>query len=180
VQGEHLVVAERVRQHDRQERLAGLGAHRGEVRQRAGQRAVAGVSRRPAVAEAEVRAVDHHVDRHRGDAVRAQDRAVVADPPQHARVRPPPEDALDRADQAQLAQEALPVAVDDPRAIEVVGRDLHAHSVTGQDADAEAPHLAGDVPEHLVAVVELHPEHRVRQRFDDLSLELDLLFLRQA
>src|SRR3954451_24824159 len=30
-----------------------------------------------------------------------------------------------------------------------------------------------------MAVVELHPEHRVRERLDDLAFELDLLFLRQ-
>jgi hypothetical protein len=31
-----------------------------------------------------------------------------------------------------------------------------------------------------VAVVELHPEHRVRERLDDLPLELDLFFLGQT
>ena len=29
------------------------------------------------------------------------------------------------------------------------------------------PHLAADVGENLVPVVQLHPEHRVRQRLDD-------------
>ncbi len=38
--------------------------------------------------------------------------------------------------------------------------------------------LPGHVAEHLVAVVELHPEHRVRERLDDLAFELDLFFLR--
>src|SRR3954447_26445498 len=72
-----------------------------------------------------------------------------------------------------------PMAVDDPRAVEVVRRDLDPDAVAGEDADAEAPHLAGAVAEHLVAVVELHPEHRVRERLDDLAFELDFLFLRQ-
>src|SRR5581483_4163870 len=67
--------------------------------------------------------------------------------------------------------------VDDTRAVEVVGRDLAAHLVAGQDADAEAAHLAGDVTEHRVAVLELDPEHRVREGLDDLALELDLLLL---
>jgi hypothetical protein len=31
-----------------------------------------------------------------------------------------------------------------------------------------------------VPVVELHPEHGVRERLDDLAFELDLVFLRQA
>src|SRR5919109_1338337 len=72
-----------------------------------------------------------------------------------------------------------PVAIDDPGAVEVVRRDLDAHPVPRQDPDAEAPHLPGDVAEHLVAVVELHPEHRVRERLDDLAFEFDLLFLGQ-
>src|SRR4051794_30398997 len=69
------------------------------------------------------------------------------------------------------------VAVDDPRAVEVVGRELHAHAVAGKDADAEAPHLAGDVAEDEVSVVELDAEHRVRERLHDLALELDLVLL---
>src|SRR4051795_10441689 len=73
-----------------------------------------------------------------------------------------------------------PMAVDDPRPVEVVRRDLHADAVTGEDADAEASHLARDVAENLVPVVELHPEHGVRERLDDLPFELDLLFLGQT
>src|SRR3954454_17771091 len=72
-----------------------------------------------------------------------------------------------------------PMPVDDPRAGEVVRRDLDAYPIPRQDPDAEAPHLARDVPEDDVAVVELHPEHRVRERLDDLAFELDLLFLGQ-
>src|SRR3954451_23718247 len=72
------------------------------------------------------------------------------------------------------------MAVDDARAAEVVGGDLHADAIARQDADAVAPHLSCDMPEDLVAVVELHAEHRVGQRLDNLALELDLLFLRQA
>src|SRR4051794_24604516 len=67
----------------------------------------------------------------------------------------------------------LPVAVDDAGAVEVVRRQLDAHPVSREDADPEAAHLAGDVPEHHVIVVELHAEHRVRQGLDDLALELD-------
>ena len=70
--------------------------------------------------------------------------------------------------------------VDDPRPIQVVRRDLNPDAVAREDADTEAPHLAGHVAQDLVAVVELHPEHRVRERLDDLPFELDLFFLRQA
>src|SRR6187551_2277424 len=81
-----------------------------------------------------------------------------------------------RSSAARMAsiRASSPMPVDDPGAVEVVGRDLYAHAVAGEDADAETPHLAGHV-----AVVELHPEHGVRERLDDLSFELDLLFLRQ-
>src|SRR4051794_29986235 len=71
----------------------------------------------------------------------------------------------------------LPVAVDDAGAGQVVRRQLAPHAVAREDADPEAAHLAGDVPQHLVVVVELHAEHRVGQGLDDLALELDLLFL---
>src|SRR5271156_3836002 len=60
---------------------------------------------------------------------------------------------------------AMPV--DDAGAIEVVRRQLTADPIARQDADTEAPHLAGHVSEHDVVVVELHAEHRVRERLDD-------------
>src|SRR5690242_18460224 len=71
----------------------------------------------------------------------------------------------------------LLVAVDDPAALEIVGRELDLHPVAGQDADVVAAHLAGDVREHLELVVEADPEHGVRQGLRDLALHLDLLFL---
>ena len=37
-------------------------------------------------------------------------------------------------------------------------------------------HLAGGVPESLVTVVELDPEHAVPERLDDLAGHLDLVF----
>ena len=70
--------------------------------------------------------------------------------------------------------------VDDPRAMKVVRRNLDPHAVAGEDADAEPPHLARHVAEHLVTVVELHAEHRVRKGLYDLPLELDLFLLRQG
>src|SRR6185312_11218233 len=73
---------------------------------------------------------------------------------------------------------AMPV--DDPRSVQVVGRELAAHAIAGQDADAEAPHLACHMAEHDVVVVQLHAEHRVRQGLDHLALEFDLVLLRHA
>ena len=67
----------------------------------------------------------------------------------------------------------LLVSIDDATAGEVVGRKLHDHSVVRQDADVVHAHLAADVGKHLVAVVELNTEHRVRQGLKNRSLELD-------
>ena len=39
------------------------------------------------------------------------------------------------------------------------------------------PHLARNMGEYSVAVIHLHPEHRVGQRLDDLGLHLDCVFL---
>src|SRR3954451_3195339 len=68
------------------------------------------------------------------------------------------------------------VAVDDTTAREVVRRQLDLHAVARQDADVVPAHLARDVGQHLVVVVESHAEHCVGECFGDLSLELDLLF----
>src|SRR3954467_6594305 len=47
------------------------------------------------------------------------------------------------------------MSVDDPRPVEVVRGDLHTDAVPRQDADPEPAHLARDVPEDLMTVVEL-------------------------
>src|SRR3954453_18214493 len=72
----------------------------------------------------------------------------------------------------------LLVAIDDAAAVEVVGGDLHADLVAGQHADAEAPHLAGEMGEQLVVVLELHAEQQVRQGLGDLTVDLELLLYR--
>src|ERR1700712_3428365 len=68
------------------------------------------------------------------------------------------------------------VAVDDAPAREVVRGQLDLHAIARQDADVMPAHLARDVGQHLVIVVESHAEHGVGECFGDLSLELDLLF----
>ena len=70
------------------------------------------------------------------------------------------------------------VSVDDPCAIEVVRRELAANAITRQDADTEAAHLACDVSEDDMVVVELYTEHCVRQSLDHLALEFNLVLLR--
>src|SRR6266545_8254294 len=72
------------------------------------------------------------------------------------------------------------VPVDDPAAGQVVRRQLDRHLVPRQDLDEVHPHLARDVGQHLVAVLELHAEHRVGERLDHRALDLDALFLRHG
>src|SRR3954469_12050197 len=82
----------------------------------------------------------------------------------------------DRAPSAVPGGEAdrrLLVPVDDATAGQVVRRQLHDHAVLGQDADVVLSHLAADVGEHPVSVLQLDPEHRVGQRLDDATLDLD-------
>jgi hypothetical protein len=84
------------------------------------------------------------------------------------------------SDRSAMTAAFSAVSVDDAGAVEVVGRQLAAHAVAREDADAEAPHLAGDVSEYDVVVVELHPEHRVRECLDHLALEFNLVLLGHA
>src|ERR1700712_79925 len=65
------------------------------------------------------------------------------------------------------------VAVDDSAARQVVGRELHDDLVLGEDSDVVLTHLAADVREDLVPVLELDPEHGVRERLDDRAFDLD-------
>src|SRR5690606_37454449 len=69
------------------------------------------------------------------------------------------------------------VAVGDATPGEVVGRELHLHPVTREDADVVHAHLAGDVGQHLVAVLELDTEHRVGEGLHDGPLHDDRIFL---
>ena len=65
----------------------------------------------------------------------------------------------------------------DPASAEVVGGELDLDPVAGEDADVVHAHLPGDVGEDLVAVLELHLEHGVRQTLEDRSFEDDRIFL---
>src|SRR5437868_12253190 len=67
----------------------------------------------------------------------------------------------------------LLVPVGDATPAEVVGRELHLDPVAGEDPDVVHPHLPGDVRQHFVAVLELHPEHGVREWLDDRPLHED-------
>src|SRR5436190_24173752 len=68
------------------------------------------------------------------------------------------------------------VSIGDPTSGEVVRGELHLHAVAGQESDVVHAHLPGDVGQHLVAVLELDPEHGVRERLGHRALEHDRVF----
>src|SRR4051812_42810612 len=67
----------------------------------------------------------------------------------------------------------LLVSVDDPATRQVVRRELHHDPVVREDTDVVHPHLAGDVREDLVTVLEFHLEHGVREGLDHGALNFD-------
>src|SRR5258706_12358914 len=75
-----------------------------------------------------------------------------------------------------LHDRSLLVSVDDAPAVRIVGRHLHRDLGTGQELDELHPHLARDVCQDLVTVFQLHAKHRVGERLDDRSFDLDDFF----
>src|SRR6267142_2230109 len=81
---------------------------------------------------------------------------------------------------AQTGAAALLGAEHDASARQIVGRQLNRHLVPGQDADVVHAHLAGDMSQSYMAVLQLHANRRVRQGLADLARHLDRLFLGHA
>src|SRR6478672_12031323 len=75
-------------------------------------------------------------------------------------------------DQSSLRPES------DPRAGQVVRRQLDGDLVARQVLDVVHGHLSGYVRKHDVTVFELYAERRVRQHFRHLALHRNRLFLR--
>ena len=70
------------------------------------------------------------------------------------------------------------VAVDDPTASEVIGRQLNDDTVRRQDSDVVLTHLAADRGKNAVPVLEFDTEHGVGQSLNDSSLQFECsLFL---
>src|SRR3990170_394072 len=67
-------------------------------------------------------------------------------------------------------------SVGDPAPCQVVRRQLNGYPIPRQYLYEMHPHLAGDVSEHPHLVVELHPEHGIRQRLDHRTLDFYRLF----
>jgi len=75
---------------------------------------------------------------------------------------------------AGVAGLAFPVG--DPSAGQVVWRDLDDHPIAGHNSDEVLPHLAGDVSQHLMPVIQFDPKSRVCQRFRHSALCFNGLF----
>src|SRR4029077_4160070 len=72
----------------------------------------------------------------------------------------------------------LLVAEGNPPARQVVGGKLDPDAVADQDPNIELPHLPGGIGEDGLPGLQLHLEHRVRQRLDYLGVHLNgLLFV---
>jgi hypothetical protein len=78
---------------------------------------------------------------------------------------------------ALVRSDGLLQSVGDPTAGQVVWRQLDPDSVARQDPDEIHPELPGDVGQHPVAILELDREHRIGERLDDRSFDLDRISL---
>ena len=68
------------------------------------------------------------------------------------------------------------VSIRDTTPGEVVWGELYLNSVAWENADVVHAHLAGDVSQHFVAVLEFDTEHCIRERFDDRAFQHDGVF----
>jgi hypothetical protein len=68
----------------------------------------------------------------------------------------------------------------DASTTQVVGGQFNGHFVSRQDADVVHPHLAGNMPEHYMAVFQFDPEGGVGEVFDDLPLHLNNVVFRHT
>src|SRR5690606_33484472 len=78
----------------------------------------------------------------------------------------------------RLVASAVPVG--DPSLGQVVRRHFHLDLVAGENADVVLAHAPGDVRDDLVAVLQLHPEHGVREGFGDRAFKFNDVVFRHA
>ena len=62
---------------------------------------------------------------------------------------------------------------------QIVGRHLHFYFISGKDLDVMHAHLARDMSENLMAVLELDFEHCVRESLQNGALKFDDVFFSQ-
>src|SRR2546423_1729130 len=59
------------------------------------------------------------------------------------------------------------VTIHNTAARQIVWRKLHRHFISRQNADEILAHFAGNVRQHLMLVLQLHPKHGIRQRLNN-------------
>ena len=74
----------------------------------------------------------------------------------------------------------LLVAIYDPAATEIVGRELYDDAVFRKDPDVVLTHLARDMREHDVPVFQLDTKHCIRQGLGDRAFYFDDAFFRHV
>src|ERR1700737_5571998 len=72
----------------------------------------------------------------------------------------------------------LLLTIRNPPSRQVIRRQLNEHLVSGKDPNEVFAHLAGDVSQHLVLVLQLDLEHRVGQCLQDGACHFNCFFLR--
>lgn len=70
----------------------------------------------------------------------------------------------------------LAEAINDAGFVEVVRRHFDFDAVSDGQSDESLPHLAGNVREYHVAVVQFDAEHSSRQDCFDFSFQFDVIF----
>src|SRR5205823_14480401 len=78
---------------------------------------------------------------------------------------------------ANVWRAGLFITVDNSSAIQIVGRKLHSDFIARQNAYEVLAHLAGNMRQHLMFVLQLHPEHGIGQRFQNRCHYLNRVFL---
>ena len=77
---------------------------------------------------------------------------------------------------AKGCERRLTEAINDAGFVEVVGRHLDFDAISDSQSDESLPHLAGNVSEHHVAVVQFDTEHSSRQDCFDFAFQFDVIF----
>jgi hypothetical protein len=60
---------------------------------------------------------------------------------------------------------------------EIIGGKLHHHLISWEDFNEVHPHLSRNMGQHLVAILQFYPEHRIGKGFQDLPFHLDRILL---
>ena len=60
---------------------------------------------------------------------------------------------------------------------EIIGGEFHHHLISGEDFDEVHSHLSRNMGQHLMAVFQFYPEHRIGKGFQNLPFHLDRVLL---